>query len=85
MNKKSKVKETNDSEPEGEMEHFKFLNFGIRSETDLKWEQGCKDWLNKSNFRMKCTLTQEELQALFKILNPTKKAKIIHYKPLLWG
>ena len=46
---------------------------------------GNEERLDKSNFRVEITLAQKWFYFLNKIINLTKKEKITHYKPVIWG
>ena len=82
-NKNSKAKATDDSNLVDESEHFNSKKIEIGSDYDSEWEHGWKEMLDKSKLRTKCTLSQEYLHSLSKLINPTKKKKVTHYTPVL--
>ena len=83
--KNPKSKDKDNSDLEYESEHYNFKNMDIVDESDLDWKHEHKEQLGKSNLCTETTMDKKESYHLSKITNPTKKTKIIHNTPVLWG
>ena len=69
---------------DAELENFSFENLEIIAQYNSELELGHGKRIATDKSCEEGTLDKKELYYLYKIINPTKTSKIIHYTPVLW-
>ena len=79
-NKKSKAKDTSDSENDNESEYLNFEHLKIGSDSNYKWGKIRKERTSQPKLCVKCTFNQNEFYSISKIIKPAKnrKPKCLH-------